>query len=322
MADASAAADPNPAPGGAPAPASAPAADPAPGGAAPAPAVPPAEPAPAPGAKSWNDEVAEIAGDDKAVRDQLGRFTSRAEALKAIPALRGQLSKAIFRPGKDAKPEDVAKFHRALGVPEAPEKYEVKLPDGLPEHVSPDALKPQIDEFLKVAHATGMTPEQVNAAVNYQVGMLAQQDPAMARAAEVVVDLFANRKEWEASLRSEWTGKDYDDNIAAAVHGVQQFGGAELSEVLNESGLANHPAVIKAFARIGRQVAEGQFIPAAGSETAATLEEEHARLTREMHAALDAGDTGKVNALSAKRTQISARLVGSAPVVGANGRAF
>lgn len=269
----------------------------------------------APAGKSWADEIDEVAGDDKSIRDQLGRFTSRAEALKAIPGLRKDLSRAIFRPGKDAKPEDVAKYHKAMGVPEAPDKYEVQLPKDLPEHVSAEAIKPQIDEFLKVAHGAGYTPDQVNAAINFQVGMLAQQDPALAKAAEVVVDLFAKRQDWETELRTEWPGRDYGDNVAAANHAVQQFGGEDLQALLNESGLANHPVMIRALAKMGRQVAEGRFVPQDGGATMTSLEQEHSSLTEQIYNAQDKGDYDAVNRLTAQRSAISARMVGTAEPV-------
>jgi hypothetical protein len=39
-----------------------------------------------------------------------------------------------------------------------------------------------------------------------------------------------------------------------------EFGGDELKQVLNESGLGNHPALFKAFAKIGKAMSEDTFV--------------------------------------------------------------
>ena len=40
--------------------------------------------------------------------------------------------------------------------------------------------------------------------------------------------------------------------LAAARQAVERFGGARLKQALEETGLGNHPEVIRAFYRIGR----------------------------------------------------------------------
>lgn len=62
-------------------------------------------------------------------------------------------------PGADAAPEQVAEFFKALGVPETPEAYGLKSPDGYPEHMG-EYMAETLTEYSKVAHDLKLTPKQ------------------------------------------------------------------------------------------------------------------------------------------------------------------
>ena len=66
------------------------------------------------------------------------------------------------------------------------------------------------------------------------------------------VDL--KRQESEASLKKEW-GYDYDSQIRNAKRAIDVYGDNEIKELMNtEAG--NHPAVIRLFARLGKDITE------------------------------------------------------------------
>ena len=69
-------------------------------------------------------------------------------------------------PGKEAKPEDLSEFHKALGVPEKPEDYfkDIKLSNGA---VLGEADKPIADAFAAAVHKAGATPAMVSAAMDW-----------------------------------------------------------------------------------------------------------------------------------------------------------
>lgn len=78
----------------------------------------------------------------------------------------------------------------------------------------------------------------------------------------------ASQKEWE-EIKSGWKvslekdadfGKDYDMNIKRANDAMSKFGGSELTNWLKEADLIEHPALIKAFARIGKEVEDAKLI--------------------------------------------------------------
>jgi hypothetical protein len=62
-------------------------------------------------------------------------------------------------PGADAKPEEVAAYRQAMGIPEKAEDYGLKAPEQLPEGVVWD--EGFANEFTKAAHEAGMSKAQV-----------------------------------------------------------------------------------------------------------------------------------------------------------------
>jgi hypothetical protein len=64
-------------------------------------------------------------------------------------------------------------------------------------------------------------------------------------------------------------GDKLDENLGIARKALDHFGTPELKDVLNASGLGNHPAVIKAFVKAGKAISEDTFVTGAakGSDT-------------------------------------------------------
>jgi hypothetical protein len=100
----------------------------------------------------------------------LGKYASEDAAVLALAAADSKISelgekaKGLIKiPGKDAKPEEIAAYHKAIGVPEDAAKYEIKLdlpegqtePSELDAHFINEVAKP---EFKKL----GMTQAQVD----------------------------------------------------------------------------------------------------------------------------------------------------------------
>jgi hypothetical protein len=77
-----------------------------------------------------------------------------------------------------------------------------------------------------------------------------------------------NKQEWE-DIKSNWKetlqkdadfGKDYDANIKRANDAINRFGGSELNEWLDSSDLRDNPAIIKTFARIGKEFEDAKLL--------------------------------------------------------------
>ncbi len=121
-----------------------------------------------------NDWRSTAAKGDAKLEARFGRYANPEAALTALIAAQNRISsgelKAVL--GKDAKPEELAAWRTEQGIPDAPDKYDLDLGKGF---VVGDEDKPLIAEFLKAAHGTNQTPDQVKAslrayyAVNEQI---------------------------------------------------------------------------------------------------------------------------------------------------------
>jgi hypothetical protein len=111
-----------------------------------------------------------------------------------------------------------------------------------------------------------------------------------------------------STLKDEW-GDEFDANLQFAHRTVEELDD-ELIAVIEESGLGNDPRVVRAAARIGRLLGQGQNDPDVATDPA-----EQEALRDEVDQLVDAPDywSGKVQDRVRK---INLRLHGTAPVPG------
>jgi hypothetical protein len=134
----------------------------------------------------------------------------------------------------------------------APEAYELKAPEG----VTLDAEARS--EFEAVARELNMPQAEAQALVERMAPKLQQR--FVAQQAETVARVSA---EWAEAAKAdkEIGGDALPQNLAAARRAVKQFGSPELSALLEDSRLGNHPEVLRFLARAGRALGEdGTFL--------------------------------------------------------------
>lgn len=155
----------------------------------------------------WREKAARhvSAGEEKIYKKELKRL----EGITDPAAVFGLYREAEARltggglirvPGKDAKPEDVALYHKQLGVPENPEDYfkDIKLANDM---VIGDADKPVADAFAAAVHKAGATPAVVTEAMNWYFG----EQQKRADELDDMDDKF--RRESTQALTEEWGGR-------------------------------------------------------------------------------------------------------------------
>lgn len=238
------------------------------------------------------------------------RTASVADLAKVASDLRKANGSMIRVPSKDAKPEDIQKFNKAIGVPEKAEDYKFDL-----GREPTDADRAIQGEVGKIFHANGV-PASAATAVSKAISEL-----AMAQQAEENRVAVENRNKAEADLKKEF-GADFDKNINVAKRAVELYGGDELKDffdktVVNGAKLGDHPAMIRAWAKIGLRMDEGGFIGAATADQRQSLEQERDQIMRENDPMSDAYRSPKIQN---RLREINQSLYGNRPVVGAAGR--
>ncbi|MCC6718393.1 MAG: hypothetical protein IT555_10965 [Acetobacteraceae bacterium] len=194
----------------------------------------------APAAPEWR------AGLPPDLRDSpsLGKFTDPAGLAKSYVELETLIGrKGLVIPGEKDGAEVHARFRQALGVPDAPEGYGLKAPEGVPAEVwSDDSAK----QFAGWAHKHGLTPTQAQ-------GIAA--DFAKHQAANMPAPgVEADGRSMEDHLRGEW-GSAYAAKVDVAKRAAQQFAAspAVLDALEAKVGGAE---MIRLFARIGEAMGE------------------------------------------------------------------
>ena len=71
-----------------------------------------------------------------------------------------------------------------------------------------------------------------------------------------------------AQQTKEMLGANWQEEISKAVRAADVFGGESLRQLLEETGLGNHPAIVRTFAEIGKRLSED--VSVAGKPAAQT----------------------------------------------------
>jgi hypothetical protein len=155
-------------------------------------------------------------------------------------------SKGIIVPGEKATPEEIAAFHKALGRPDTPDGYGLEKPD-LPEGMTYDEVRTKA--FAEVAHKEGLTPKQLKALHT------AWNEQAKAEFERQVKAVKEFTEKTTAEMKKEW-GKDFEANLVTADAAIEKVFGPEFKKMLKDTGLANHPAIIKGMFKASQAIGE------------------------------------------------------------------
>lgn len=152
-------------------------------------------------------------------------------------------------PKLDDKPAD--------GKP-AEVNYEFKLPDGVT--LQGEAL----DELKATAKEFGLTQEQAQKIAD----LGAKQAQAFTN--QLMEYQRTQTAEWANATKAdkELGGDKLDANLGTAKKALDTFATPELKKLLNDSGLGNHPEVIRTFFKVGNAISEdGRLVTGNANQT-------------------------------------------------------
>ena len=178
----------------------------------------------------------------------VAKFKSSEDMAKSYVSLEKKIgAKGVIVPGEGATPEERNAYQIALGRPENAEGYKFDTPEGIHKDIQ---ITPELEGAYKdVALKLGLTNEQAAGLRMYHLDSLTSQINTGEKARE---DSLLNA---ETELRKEY-GAKYDGMVGTASKVVDKFGGQDVKNILNETGLGNNPAVIKMMAEIGSKLSE------------------------------------------------------------------
>jgi len=147
------------------------------------------------------------------------------------------------------KPEDWAPVYNRLGRPEKSGDYKLKVPEGFPP-----AEKEYAESVMAAAHGAGLSQKQFET----MTGWLYQRAGASIAAKQASEE--GTRAERIGSLKTEW-GQAFENNVAQSRAGMNHYAeaaglGDELKKAMDETGAGDHPAFIKLFNHLSRNLHE------------------------------------------------------------------
>jgi len=125
----------------------------------------------------------------------------------------------------------------------APEQYEdFTLPEGM-------ELDPEVtEEFKTVAKEMNLSQEKAQQLIDLQGKAVAKMQEQQQKTVQ----------QWAEDVRKdpEIGGDKFDESVQTAKKALDTYGSDKLKELLDTSGLGNHPEVVRFFAKVGGTLTE------------------------------------------------------------------
>lgn len=150
----------------------------------------------------------------------------------------------------------------AEGMPQgAPENYEFELPEGY------ELNQEVTEEFTAYARELNLPQDKAQAAVSMGVKLLESAQAKQAEAYAQQVSAWRN----EVTNDKDIGGPALAENLSYAAKVLDTYA-PDLRAVLDETGLGNHPAFVKAFVKIGKAISEDRLVGGAQQAPGAALD--------------------------------------------------
>jgi hypothetical protein len=197
--------------------------------------------------EEWKDALPDELKNDpsiKSLKDVAALAKSYIHGQKLIGADK------IVVPSNLTSDEEWGKIYQKLGMPESPDKYEFKAPEGTDKEFTED--------FKKIAHAAGILPKQAEKLFDWYDKKAQELNAA---------DEASEKQKFEQAvdgLKKEW-GQAYDRKLSNVNGLFNQMADDATKKFMQESGFGNHPAVLKLFSKIADSFGEAKFIAPGGN---------------------------------------------------------
>jgi hypothetical protein len=137
-------------------------------------------------------------------------------------------------------------------VETVPEKYDFKVPKDSP------LSEAEVSSTADIAKSLGLSQEKAQALLDMRVNDRAEYVQAQHDFLQSQVALWGEATSKDPEIAGKG-GTEYGANIAAAKQVINKFATPEMVKALNQTGLGNHPELVRMLARIGKAMREDSF---------------------------------------------------------------
>jgi hypothetical protein len=178
--------------------------------------------------------------------------------VEAGSAPKAQVETKESSPQSESAPKDAAPATEQKPNAEAPaaqktivpEKYDLKLPEGSQLDGS------VVERIAAEAKQQGLSNEQAQAILERENKAVATFVEGQKSQMQVKVEAWKN----EVQVDKELGGNELPKNLEHAKRVVDKYASPAFKQILNETGLGNHPELVRVFARIGKEMAEDSLV--------------------------------------------------------------
>lgn len=222
---------------------------------------------------TWpEDWRTQIAGTDEGLNKRLSRYSSPKDVANALLSVQNRISSGELRSTlpKNATEDQVKAWRAENGIPEAPDKYDLKLADGLV--VGADD-KPLIDKLMVSMHKVNAPAGIASEVVNFYYQTKQEEEAARqtkdAEAARAASD--ALHAEWGAEFRPNMNMIDgLLDTAPAGVKDLLKFG-----RLSDGTPIMAHPDAIRWLNNMAREINPvTTVVPNAGANVSGAIDDE------------------------------------------------
>ena len=162
--------------------------------------------------------------------------------VNAVKMIGGNPDNMVAIPDEGEKWDD---FYNKIGRPEKANDYQFGDENG------------ELDGFREFAHDTGLTQDQADNILKLYGEIQQEQEEEHQNSVEEL------RTNTTMELQKEW-GKNFDGKMDYAKRAFAQFASPELSQLMDESGMGNHPEMLRVFAKVGELMGEDSLVVGTG----------------------------------------------------------
>lgn len=157
----------------------------------------------------------------------------------------GEETPAEQAPGSEGKET------KAADKPVVPEKYEIKVPEGM----ELDAA--MLEAFTPVFKELGITQEQAQKLAEAYAPLIGNKmEEAKKQALKDYQDIVEG---WKKDTIKE-LGLESAKQLAFAARARNKFGDEKFKAMINETGIGNHPALVRFLINVGKTISEDKFV--------------------------------------------------------------
>ena len=187
---------------------------------------------------------------DEIIEPTVATDDTNAPVVEETPAINPE-EKTLASSAKDeSKPDEGGEPSKDENKGEVPEAYDLKVAEGM------ELDQAMLEAFTPVFKELGITQEQAQKLTDTYAPLVEAQGESIKQASLKAYE--ETIEGWKSETLKE-LGIESKKALAYVAKVRDKFGDEQLSEILDETGVGNHPAMVRFLVKAGKAISEDAF---------------------------------------------------------------